>query len=302
MRQPVPPDLARRAAAFQAGHSQPVATRDAATVALLRDAENGTGIQVCLLRRVSTMAFAAGMHVFPGGTVDPADVTAQPRWFGTSETNVETDVETDIEADIVTALDAEPALARALVSAAVRETFEESGVLLAGPDADSVADVTDPSWEADRLALEKRQLSMAALLARRGLGLRVDLLRPWARWVTPEVEPRRYDTRFFIAAMPVEQRTRPIPGESDRLLWLSPATALAEHLAGQLAMLPPTVHTLRELAEHASVASVLTAARIRDLSPVRPKILVRDGEAHLLLPHDDGYDHAPTPPASAPKR
>ncbi|WP_250282100.1 MULTISPECIES: NUDIX hydrolase [unclassified Frankia] len=304
-RRPVPPDLARRAAAFQAGHGQAVATRDAATVALLRDAENGTGIQVCLLRRVSTMAFAAGMHVFPGGTVDPADVAAQPRWFGTAETgsatdsataigtDTGTDVGTDTGTDVGAALDAEPALARALVCAAVRETFEESGVLLAGPGTDSVADVTDPSWETDRLALEKRQLSMAALLARRGLGLRVDLLRPWARWVTPEVEPRRYDTRFFIAAMPVEQRTRPIPGESDRLLWLSPATALAEHLAGRLAMLPPTAHTLRELAEHASVAAVLAAARTRDLRPVRPKILIRDGEAHLLLPHDDGYDLLP---------
>ncbi len=281
LRQRVPPELAQRAAAFRLGHDQPAPTRDAATVALIRDAGSRTGIQVCLLRRVSTMAFAAGMHVFPGGTVDPADVSAEPRWFGTPET------------DTIQALGAEPALARALVCAAVRETFEESGVLLAGPDTDTVADVTDPSWESDRLALEGRQLSMASLLARRGLGLRVDLLRPWARWVTPEMEPRRYDTRFFVASMPAEQRTRRIPGESDRMLWMPPGAALAEHLAGRLAMMPPTVHTLMELAEYDTVAAVLAAARTRDTRPVRPRILVRDGEARLLLPHDDGYDSTP---------
>ncbi|WP_131766400.1 NUDIX hydrolase [Candidatus Protofrankia californiensis] len=281
LRQRVPPALAQRAAAFRPGHDQPAPTRDAATVALIQDTGSGTGVQVCLLRRVSTMAFAAGMHVFPGGTVDPADVSTEPRWFGTPEV------------DTVQALGAEPALARALVCAAVRETFEESGVLLAGPDTDTVADVTDPSWESDRLALEGRQLSMASLLARRGLGLRVDLLRPWARWVTPEIEPRRYDTRFFVASMPAEQRTRPIPGESDRMLWMPPGAALAEHLAGRLAMMPPTVHTLMELAEHDTVAAVLAAARIRDTRPVRPRILVRDGEARLLLPHDDGYDSTP---------
>ncbi|WP_131749137.1 NUDIX hydrolase [Frankia sp. Cppng1_Ct_nod] len=280
LRQRVPPDLAERARAFRPDHDTPTPPRDAATVVLLRDARSensASGIEVCLLRRASTMAFAAGMYVFPGGKVDPADIGAELRWFATPE------------AGVAHLLGAEPALARALVCAAVRETFEECGVLLAGADADTVADVSDPGWESDRLALEGRQASLAAVLTRRGLGLRGDLLRPWARWVTPEIEPRRYDTRFFVAAMPAGQRTRRIPGESDRTLWTSPSIALQEHLAGRLGMLPPTALTLAELAEYDSVDAVLTASGARNTRPILPRIVIAGGEARLLLPHDVGY-------------
>jgi hypothetical protein len=107
------------------------------------------------------------------------------------------------------------------VAAAVRETFEESGVLLAGESPSSVvADVSGDDWEADRLALESRELSFADLLQRRGLVLRTDLLAAWTHWITPEFEPRRFDTRFFVAALPPGQRTRDIFGEADRVAWM----------------------------------------------------------------------------------
>jgi hypothetical protein len=105
--------------------------------------------------------------------------------------------------------------AAALVRAAVRETFEECGVLLAGPSPDAVAAGTSgPSWEADRQALADGALSLAQLLIRRGLVLRADLLIPWSRWITPEAEQRRYDARFFVAALPAGQQARGGTGEA----------------------------------------------------------------------------------------
>jgi 8-oxo-dGTP pyrophosphatase MutT (NUDIX family) len=281
----LPAEFVARVRALQDG-AEPPAPKHASTVVLLRDTGSDpgtdTGIEACLLRRVTTMAFAAGMHVFPGGGVDPAD--AQPDrdadWVGPPP------------AAWAGVLTADVGLARALVCAAVRETFEETGVLLAGPDEHSVVDAdsrSDPSWEEDRQGLLDRRFSLSELLARRGLRLRADLLRPWAHWITPEVEPKRYDTRFFVAAMPPAQRTRQVGGESDRTVWLSPQEALDRHEAGELAMLPPTVFTLAELTSFPTVDSVLAQANERDIRPVLPRVVVTGDEAEVLLPGDPGY-------------
>jgi 8-oxo-dGTP pyrophosphatase MutT (NUDIX family) len=274
----LPREMADHARAISRGAVTAAAPRHAATVVLLRDA--GNGMEAYLLRRQKTMAFAAGMYVFPGGSVDPRDESLpDSAWVGPHASEW---------APILTADDA---LAKALVCAAVRETFEESGVVLAGSDADGVvADTTADDWETDRLALLDRSLSLAAMLDRRGLVLRADLLRPWAHWITPEVEPRRYDTRFFVAALPQGQRTRDVGGEADRVTWARPSDALAAFERGELGMLPPTAFTLGELAAYDSVTDVLAAGDARDVKPVLPKILVTDDdEAHLLLPHDEGY-------------
>jgi 8-oxo-dGTP pyrophosphatase MutT (NUDIX family) len=226
------------------------------------------------------MAFAAGMYVFPGGSVDPRDAgLPSASWVGPEP------------AQWAPLLTADEGLAKALVCAAVRETFEESGVLLAGSDAGSVvADTTGEDWEADRLALIDRSLSFAALLDRRELVLRADLLRPWAHWITPEVEPRRYDTRFFVAALPDGQRTRDVGGEADLVTWERPADALAAADRGELGMMPPTAFTLNELTTFGTVADVLSAGDARDVRPVLPRIVLGDDdEARLLLPHDEGY-------------
>ncbi len=270
----------------------PATPKHASTVVLLRESDGSdgapAGMQACLLRRVRTMAFAAGMHVFPGGGVDAADAIEPVEgpdgsisdWVGPGP------------AQWAQLLTADVALARALVCAAVRETFEESGVLLAGPDAHSIADtdpVADPSWETDRQGLINRTFSLSELLHRRGLRLRADLLRPWAHWITPEAEPKRYDTRFFVAAMPPEQATRHVGGEADQTMWLAPQEALDRHQAGSLAMMPPTAFTLAELTAYPSVDSVLEAANGRDIRPVLPRVVVTGEQAQLLLPGDADY-------------
>lgn len=268
----VPRGLHARARAYlAAGPDAEVATpRHAATVVLLRDSAGGP--EVYLLRRTGTMAFAAGMHVFPGGGVDPRDGETETAWAGPPAARWADWLVCDAK------------LARALVCAAVRETFEESGVLLAGPDAEAVvADTTAEDVEADRLALIDRRLSMAEMLAARRLVLRSDLLRPWAHWITPEFEPRRFDTRFFVAAVPPGQRPRDVSGEADATGWLPVRTAVDRHESGDLAMLPPTITSLRQLAGFDTVADVLAAPR--RLQPVTPQLMA-DGERLWLQVED----------------
>src|SRR4051812_22509753 len=212
--------------------------RQAATVLLLRDAfpPEGDGparLEVYLLRRTRGMPFAGGMTAYPGGGVDPRDGDTEIAWAGPPPEQW------------AAAFGCEERTARELVCAAVRETFEEAGVLLAGAadGSDVVPDVSGEDWEEQRQALLSRDLSLAELLAGRVLALRSDLLRPFAHWITPPVEPRRYDTKFFAAALPVGQEARHVSGEADEASWSTPAEALAELHAGVRPMLPPTQPT-----------------------------------------------------------
>lgn len=271
----LPEELTERARLLAEGRLQPATPRDAATVVLLRDSAD-RGVEIYFLRRAASMRFAAGMHVFPGGTVDERDTAPAMPWTGPPAE------------EWASWFAAGAPLARALVCAAVRETFEEAGVLLAGPYSDAA--VTDPrgaDWDSDRDALIDHSLSLIELLDRRGLVLRSDLLRPWAHWITPEVEPRRYDTRFFVAALPEGQRARDVGGEADRAMWMRPSDAAAAYQRGDMAMLPPTAASVAELADFDSVASVLH--RPRTVRPWMPKVRVVGGQAYLLLPGDGGY-------------
>ena len=262
------------------GNSTPVTPRDAATVMLLRPAadpgSSGRGFEVYMLRRKPTMAFAPGAYVFPGGSVDQRDADEEVAWTGPGV------------AHWGQVLATSPELARALVCAAVRETFEESGVLLAGPTPESVvADTTGEDWEADRQALLDRSQSLAELLARRGLILRSDLLRPWSRWITPKAEPRRFDARFFAAALPPGQRTRDVGGEASAVQWISPEAALDAGRAREIELWLPTAMTLAELADHPGVEAVLAAQR--EISPRLPEVYLEDGQAWLSVPGTREY-------------
>ncbi|HVE75020.1 MAG TPA: NUDIX hydrolase [Mycobacteriales bacterium] len=253
--------------------AEPAQPRPAATVALLR--EGPSGPETYLLRRVRGMAFAGGMHVFPGGSVDPVDATTVTAWSGPTPQ------------EWAVAFGCPEPLARALVCAAVRETFEESGVLLAGPSPDEVlADVSSAEWESERVALEARETSLSDVLRQRGLVLRADLLRPLAHWITPELEPRRFDTRFFLAEVPAGQVCRDVGSEADLRIWLRPEQALSQGLK----MLPPTAMVLTDLARFPDVQSAMAAPR--DIRPMLPRIVFGDdGSVQFLLPGEDGYPH-----------
>jgi 8-oxo-dGTP pyrophosphatase MutT (NUDIX family) len=258
---PNPEAMVRRAREFR---GDPAPTRPAATVVLLRP-EDET-FQVYVLKRAATMVFG-GLYAFPGGGVDPSDspVTIRPDWD--------------------TLLGVPDDKARAIVGAAARELFEEAGILLAGPVEQpdrTIGDVSTDEWETDRADLAARKVTLTELLERHGLRLRDDLLLPWARWITPEFEPKRFDTWFFVALLPEGQTARDVSGESEAVTWISPADA------DGLAMLPPTRSTVDSLRPYRKIEEVIAASSRRNAaSPVMPRVeMNEDGSAvlHVALP------------------
>jgi 8-oxo-dGTP pyrophosphatase MutT (NUDIX family) len=260
---PVPEPMVRRAREFQ---GDPAPTRPAATVVLLRPEDQR--FQLYVLKRAATMVFG-GLYAFPGGGVDQSDrpETIRPDW-----------------ADRLGVPDEQ---ARAIVGAAARELFEEAGVLLAGPVEQpdrTVADVHTDDWEADRADVAARKLTMTELLARRGLRLRDDLLLPWDRWITPEFEPKRFDTWFFVALLPEGQTARDVSGESEVATWASPEAA------EELPMLPPTRSTVDSLRPYVRIEEVIAASSRRDAAtPTMPRVQMQpDGSAVLLVARPPG--------------
>ncbi|BBZ45161.1 NUDIX hydrolase [Mycobacterium parmense] len=260
---------------------EPLPTRPAATVMLVRDAPGG--LDVFLMRRHSKMEFAPGTMVFPGGGVDDRDRNADIAWAGPPP---------DWWAQ---RFGIAPDLAAALVCAAARETFEESGVLFAGPAARSGSApggiVGDASvYRESRHALANRSLSFADFLRNENLVLRSDLLRPWANWVTPEAErTRRYDTYFFVGALPEGQRADGENTESDRAGWASPQDAIDDFEAGRNILLPPTWTQLDSLAGR-TVADVLAVER--QIVPVQPLLEKRGDNWVFEFFDSDRYHRA----------
>lgn len=237
-----------------------VPVRDAATVVLLRD--GASGIDVWLLTRVTSMAFAAGMAVFPGGRVDAADAEL-PFVAGSDEA-------------AAGRFGCEPAAARALVGAAVREVFEETGVLLTTP----VADLAEARGE-----VEAGTVPFGDLLRSHELAIDADAVRPWSRWITPAGEVRRYDTRFFVAALPAGTEARDVTTESSSAGWFGIGEVLEAAQRGKVGMLPPTIMTLASLTSYLTVAEVLDAAGQRSLDPISPTVeRTADGDFIAKLP------------------
>jgi 8-oxo-dGTP pyrophosphatase MutT (NUDIX family) len=271
MRVALPPHLVERAREFAEGRRTPADPRDAATVVLMRP--GAAGPDLYLLRRQTSMAFAGGMCVFPGGGVDRRDFDHSVAWAGPEPGVWAGQLQTSAE------------MARALVCAAVRETFEESGVLLAGPSAtDVVADTTGDDWEEDRRALEAKELAFTSFLERRGLVLRSDLLGAWAAWCTPEFEPRRFRTWFFVASLPPGQRTRDVSSESSSVTWMSALGACDAVDDHELGMMPPTYVTCLEVGQYADPRAVLAAAPGRDLTMFTPAVEGEGETATMSVP------------------
>jgi 8-oxo-dGTP pyrophosphatase MutT (NUDIX family) len=235
-----------------------------------------------MLRRPAAMAFAPGAYVFPGGSVDAADGDPGIGWSGGRAGPG--------REELGEWLGTSPGQARALACAAVRETFEESGVLLArrrdGPDG-ALPDSCDASLAEDRTALAAGRVTFADVLARRGLVIDAGLLTPWARWITPEAEPRRFDTFFFAAALPAGQRAVGDHAEAEKIAWVRPAAAIAAARSGEMLLLPPTATTLGEFAASGDVDAILATRRA--IAPVEPRLVLEDGTAWLLIPDETGY-------------
>lgn len=273
-------EVTRTRAADHDGRTRP--TRDAATVLLLRDGDSG--LEVLMQERHLETDFVGGALVFPGGAVDPDDGDLPPgRWRGA-----------DL-ARVGAALGADEAGALALLVAAARETFEEAGLLLA-VDADGSTVGADllarPDVAAVRAELAARDDGgdLAALLEAHDLVLDLGALEPFAWWVTPEGMHRRYDTRFFVTAVPAEQADA-ASGDAVETMsarWLQPAQVLEDGRAGRWTVIFPTRRVLEQLAAFDDVAAVLDAARGDRLGieRIQPEVVRVDGR--VLVQTGDG--------------
>jgi 8-oxo-dGTP pyrophosphatase MutT (NUDIX family) len=264
--------------------------RAAATVLLLR--ETADDLEVLMMRRDAALSFMGGMWVFPGGRLDPSDASAAIRARAL-------DGPRSGAADLRTlegaALDLDAVLA--LQVAACRETFEEAGVLLA---RDAAGRPCDPdrvaALQPHRAAVARDAAAFAALLESEDLYLDPAPLIYWSHWITPSVEPKRFDTRFFAMAVPAGQGASADLGELTHHEWVQPARAQEAIATGKIRVVPPTLLTLEDLAEshaqHGSLEAMLAAERGRAAPPVMPRIVGHGNEVHVLMPWDPNYPQA----------
>lgn len=239
--------------------TEPTQPKLASTVMLVRDDEGP--LEVFMLRRASSMAFAPSMHVFPGGGVERRDAEDELPWAGPT-------VEEWAEV-----FGTDEASARMLVAAAIREIFEETGVLLASPaSGEAETPHLDPAVAADlRGRLVRHEVGFGQVLLEHHLVLRSDLLRYRAHWITPEVEPRRYDTRFFVAALPPGQQPDGETSEADLSEWVHPRDVLGAFGDGDVMLMPPTLVCLEQLAEVTTVSAAL--GQDLPIAPVMPRLV-----------------------------
>lgn len=264
-----------------------VAIRDAATVMLVRDGDDAR-LEVFMLRRNLNSDFVGGAYVFPGGAVDPADRHADLEPF----------CEGRSDADASTALGLE-SLSGGLAYwvAAVRESFEEAGVLLAYDVEGEIVDLRKPAvaerFDRHRSAVDHGERRLVEICAEEGLRLAVDGMHYFSHWITPMGPSRRYDTRFFVTAAPVGQTPLHDDRETIANCWIAPSDALTRHEAGEFDLILPTIRNLEAIARFDTAAAVLAAAATLDVVPaVLPRVINDGAGIRILLPGDAGYDAA----------
>lgn len=239
-----------------------------------------------MLRRNLKSDFVGGAYVFPGGGVDPADGEPEvsPFCLGRDDQGASADLGL-------------PRNGLAFWVAAVRETLEESGLMLAVHPDGSAVDFDDPSVAArfveHRRAVDTSERRLVEVCAEEDLRLTLGQMHYVGRWITPPGSPRRYDTRFFVAAAPEGQRPVQDDHEVISAQWISPEEALERHGAAQFPMLPPTVANLRMLAEYATTSLALQGAeQMGPVHTVAPRIVSDDDGIRIVMPGDPAYDRA----------
>jgi 8-oxo-dGTP pyrophosphatase MutT (NUDIX family) len=249
---------------------------------LVRDGE--TGMEVCMLRRNLDSVFVGGAYVFPGGAVDPDDGGPALESMCLGRTDADASHQLGIESGGL-----------AYWVAAVRECFEEAGVLLA-VDADGAVVSLADEGDAERFAQWRHKVnndgtSLVEVCAAEGLRLCMGDIYYFAHWITPEGPPRRYDTRFFVVAAPPDQRPAHDDRETIATIWVNPSAALEQQKRGELEMIFPTIKNLEAISRFDSAGELLAAAAaIDEVVTVLPRVVNDDHGIRILLPGDDGYE------------
>jgi 8-oxo-dGTP pyrophosphatase MutT (NUDIX family) len=250
--------------------------RLASTIVVIRN--EGELLEILMLRRSSEVAAASGAHVFPGGSLDAADTEVVRRGLFSGLDDVSAGRCLDLATG---ALD--------YYCAALRELFEEAGLLFVEAQR-RTAPLRDDQLIVWREELRERRVTWPELLEREGLRLALGELEYLAHWVTPEGRPRRFDTRFFVAAAPSGQRALADAGEIVEHVWTSAVAALERFESGEWSMLVPTVRTLRELSVHDDAEGVLRWAAATKVRRIQPREIERDGRVVVVVPGEPGYE------------
>jgi len=255
----------------------------AATCVVVRPPSDAPGgpPEIFLVRRHQRASFMAGAFVFPGGRVDAADGSADETWCD------------GLDGARVAWADLEPIEAVASHVAALRELFEEAGILLARDRAGRFVAEGDDQMTArltaSRRAIHAGETDLRAVLRGEGLRLALDALRPLAHWVTPAFEAKRFDARFFVARLPDGQSARHDAAETIGSAWMTAAGALERCRRGEIALPPPTWSTLADLARFGSLDAVLASTLDRPIIRREPRYVEIDGVGMLVLPGDPLY-------------
>lgn len=269
--------------------ADPAALRPSATIVLLRDGPNG--LEVLLLRRSDQSRVMGGVYVFPGGKLDADDCA--PHWHPLLDQPAPQLHQRLGETGLP------PDTAQGLFVAALRETFEEAGVLL----AHSATGQALPSAPALRTTLQQGTPWPEAL-RQHGLRWHTDAIQPWTRWITPVQTSQpgspRFDTRFFVARLPEGQQAEHDAHEAVASVWLPPREALERYWAGDLSLLPPQLLTLAHLSHHASTASLWQDIQQRPATYILPEAASEEGVHHIRYPGDPRHSVS-TPVLRGPK-
>jgi 8-oxo-dGTP pyrophosphatase MutT (NUDIX family) len=273
--------------------------KDAATIMLVRDVPAGPGasggstvMQVLMLRRNDQSVWVAGAHLFPGGAVDAEDAAEgiAGRCAGRD----------DSEASRLLGI---PSGGRSFFVAAVRECFEEAGILLALHDGEPLS-FADPEisgrFVEHRRRLNAGEVHLADICRAENLLLDLDRIAYFSHWITPEGGPRRYDTRFFVGVVPEGQEALHDDTEVVASTWMEPADALERHDAGELDLMFPTMKNLEAIGRFGCAAQLMAAAAAAEVPAILPRITVAGQGVRIVLPGDDGYEDATGLPPGVP--
>lgn len=254
-----------------------VQPRSSSAVMLLRDAASGQGFEVFMVRRVIQSDFMPDVYVFPGGSVQPDDLAAE----------LEPGICNEVPQDAADP-EGKTALGIGVRAAAIRELFEEAGVLLAhqGEDVLAINEGNMERFAAYRQAFNERRGSLVEMASHEGLLLATERLNYIAHWITPEGMPKRFDTHFFITTAPAEQQAAHDRLETSEGIWISPVEALARAERNEFPIVFATIHQLHDLAAFASVAEALQATATTPVRTHAPVLIERDGQFHVHLPED----------------
>lgn len=257
-----------------------VEPQDASAIVLLREIPDKRDFEVFMVQKHQDLKFAGGTYVFPGGKVEPLDYDPRIEKICAGLTFQ--------KAHSILMETAQLPIGLGYWVAAIRELFEETGILLAYDKRNSIVKVSDKflSW---RNRMEQKQISMLDIALEEDLTLATDLIFYFSFWITPEVSPIRYSTRFFIAKLPEEQVACHDGGEIVAGVWVTPKEAMERYKAGEFPIMFPVFHNLKSLSEFYTIEELIDSTKGKEVKAILPRLIEQNGKKVLALPGDPRY-------------